>query len=282
VQYSGVTWAVYAKSLRTGRVYLLDGWRREGAMAADLYFPIISLWGGRLAWSFVVCFKHCGSAQEDLTAAVLTESLPAGRREIVRRTYGRCAADWPSVWGSLVVYQMEGYCWGRDDSRVGSDVIAEDLAAHKTWAVTTNHGSSEPVTNGRYIAWKEAAAGATRWKDGAIMLLDRVTGKRGPVSLRTTGRNHPACWPRDTRVETCADQPEISSQVLEWTIDNGGAVLAKDLATGNEYYFSVPLGSHHLATRPLCVSGRHVVWRDIQTGANGSTRGSDVAVGTVP
>lgn len=282
VQFAGLGWSIYARSLHTGRQYLVDSSQRAGPMAADLYFPIVSVSGDEVAWSYVSCVDSCNGVRPRLTSAVMVRQLPFGRLRTVRHSYGKCVADWPSLSGNLVVFQMEGHCWGKNRSKVGSDVYAKDLASGRIWAVTADHGSSEPVTNGSYIAWKHGRPGSTRWTDGTIMLLDRRTGKRGAVSLRGAGKNHPVCWPKDTEIETCADQPEISNSLLEWTIDNGGTILIRNLHTGGESVFIVPIHSRHSPTRPLNVSGHRLVWRDVESWSNGNTRGSDLALGVVP
>lgn len=279
VQYNGLNWSIQARDVKNGREYRVSSSAQVGPMAADLYFPIISLSGNRVAWSYVICSGSCTVASPRLKSAVMVKTLPFGPSRTVSQASGRCLADWPSISGNTVVYQKEGRCWGKHGNKVGSDVYLDNLANGAGRRLTTNHGSSEPVTNGTDVAWKQGPPGATRWADGRIVLLALKSGRRQAISVKPPGRMSPRCWPKDTPVEQCADQPVIDNRIIEWTIDNGETILARNLVSGREYAFKVARG--HVVTRPLSASGRYVVWSDTTTGSSGST-GSDIAVGSVP
>ncbi len=281
-QYDRRAWQIYARNLKTDRRYTVDSSKRAGPTVRVLDPPVISLSGDTLAWSYEDCTSACNGLWPRQASALVVRHLPSGPIQTIRRTHGRChAVRSPSIWSHLLVFQLDRYCTGGDRRRFDSDVYMTDLTTGKSRRVTSNHVSSEPVTNGKYVAWTQPPDWDRMRTDSSIMLLNLRTGTRIIASLRMTGRNHPACWPHDTRIEICASHPVITDRLVVWSIGSY-SFLARDLRTGKEYGFSTPIQSHHSPWPPLSGSGQRVAWNDLQVSSNGSKRLTNVAVGQVP
>jgi len=161
---------------------------------------------------------------------VAVERLPHGRPRIIRQTLTPCSSIWPSIAGSVVAWTQEGTCPGH----LGSDVILYNLKTSKTVEITHNHGSSEAVTNGKYVAWEQGPAGSGRFDYGAIMLRNLKSGKVNPISRRPVDKSDPHCAKGRNSIETCADWPVISDDVAAWMDAGQLDIVARDLRTGTE------------------------------------------------
>jgi hypothetical protein len=277
---------VYAGDLATHRVYLLDSSRTDGNSDAFYDHPQVSITGSTAVWSYVSCIK-CGTPRQQLRSAVLAKSLPNSRIRVLARNRGRCQADWPNAWGNMVVFQREGPCFTRVG---GSDVYLANLTTGRVRPLTTNHLASEPVTNGKLVAFKQGPGhkGSSRFSDGAIMLMNLRTRKVWPASLNLQlfmhGKYVPTCTfppqPQPHRVEYCDDQPAIGSGAVAWDM-GGGIIVARDLSTGREYLVTESSSQH--SPSPLsqeAVSGHRIVWGDTVT--KGNKVSNDVATALVP
>ena len=270
IQYqSSSLWAIYARNLKSGRRYEIDSSAQEGPAPADFDFPYGSLSGNTLVWSVVNCPGSCAKPQQ-ITSSIMVRHLSLGGTHRVASRRGLCQVDWPSIWGRVVVYETEGTCpgWGRS----GSDVWLMHLADGRSTQVTRNHGSSEPVTNGRYMAWKQGPPGATRFGPGKIVLLDLKTGKRSAVSLGLRGTYLTDCWDGWHEIEQCEDQPVITSRILEWSGLEVGPIL-RDLKSGKEY-----VTNSTLPKRAIDAWGNRVMWVNRRSDNNNTNELATTAV----
>ena len=132
-----------------------------------------------------------------------------------------------------------------------------NLATDKSMRITTNHGSSEPVTNGRYVAWKQGPPGMTRFGVAEIALVDLKTGKRSPVSLGLRGTYLTNCGDGWHKIQQCEDQPVITSDILEWSGSEVGPIL-RDLKSGKEF-----VTNSSIPKRAQDAWGKRVMWVSI-------------------
>ena len=178
---------------------------------------------------------------------IVMKRLPDGRKRVVQTTSGSCASVFPSVWDHIVVWHQEGVCHGHR----GSDVMMFDAGTGKITQVTHNHGASEAVTNGRYVAWKQGTAGSSRFGDaGYMILLDLETGKRTAIDPPPYGCKPPECIGDDF--------PLIGSRLLAWRAGGGAKIVVRDLKTGHNYVAARDANLHGPGL-PGQVSGRRIV-----------------------
>jgi hypothetical protein len=175
--HAGGPWAILAMSLNSSRIFTVDSSSKEGLPPTEVAFPIISMYGDTLAWSYSRCASRCKSQKPVIASSIATESLPHGRRHIITSTFGRCGSLWPSIWSRTVVWFQEGVCHGQE----GNDVVMYDGTTGRTRQLTHDHQSSVAATNGRYVAWKFPGTRFTI--NNSIMLLDLKTGRRRLASL---------------------------------------------------------------------------------------------------
>jgi hypothetical protein len=249
-------WTILALDRATGKLYTVDSSASEGLPPTEIAFPVISLYGSTLAWSYSHCTARCNSANPTIASSVATRSLPAGKRHIITSTYGRCGSLWPSIWGRTVVWFQEGVCQGHH----GNDVMMYDVATGRIRQLTHDHKSSMGVTNGRYVAWKYP--GDRFQVNVTFMLLDLKTGRRRPASL-VLGRWTPGC--RTGNVDTCAfgNSPVLTSRLLVWGTEGPQApdetVMALDLRRDKQYRLSLD-NQVWYGSDPGPGSGLRAVW----------------------
>ena len=247
-------WSIRAMNRHTGRIYLVDSASRSGLPPHSLLFPMHWLSGDTVAWSRASCTKQpCiqGAGQENWTASIQLKRLPNGPITTVIATRAPCNETWPSLWGRVLVWQQEGVCNGH----TGSDVLMFDRTTGRVRVLTTNHRGSEGTTNGRYVAWKDAA---DRFWNGVIMLMDLRTGQITVSSHRPL--HEPGC-PRVTGHDwdQCAAEPIMGGDVLTWLTRGGGMVVTSDLQTGQQYVLDDD--AHGLVPNHIGQSwGKRVVW----------------------
>lgn len=252
-------WEVYAVNLATERKYTIDSWRRRGLTAASSDPPSVSLSGNTVAWSYVDCAANCGRYSRRLRSDILVKALPYGRQRILRWVISACeeSVASPSIAGHIVVWRQGGLC----GSQIGSGIVLDNLATGNQRYLTHNRSAFDPVTNGRYVAWEQWPAGATRSDYGAIILLNLRTGRTTVASRRPPWRKGLGyCAKRVGAPEWCADGPVISDAALAWETSSS-AVEARDLRTGREYVVAVASKYHSPETlgQP---SGHTVAWAD--------------------
>jgi hypothetical protein len=237
-------WRVYVRSRETGRIRVIDGSNLEGPNPVLSAFPMLSLSGDRVAWSYVVCHGSCARTGRGWTTRISIENLRTGRSRVVASTSQAClAADWVSLWGNTLAFQEEGTC----PTRRGSDIYAADLGSGRVRRLTRDGQSSDPATNGRYVAFKY---GGNRFNNGVIELLDLRTGRVRPISL-VAGRWASNCFAdRGHRIDKCTDGngPVISSDIVAWQtagdmLGRADSLMARDLRTGRQYVLAPGLGS---------------------------------------
>ncbi|HEV3309874.1 MAG TPA: hypothetical protein VG815_05105, partial [Chloroflexota bacterium] len=172
-------------------------------------------------------------------------------------------------------------CWG-PKHKVSSDIYLANLNSRRIRRITYNHGSSEPAYNGSYLAWKQGRPGGTRFVDGTIRLMSLATGRTVIASVRMPGRGHPRCATKDTYIQACADEPVISSDILEWTLNNGIVIVARNLRTGTQYPVFQELGKLNSPSsyRPRNVWGNRIVWVSLRR--RGNTVNLSIATALVP
>jgi hypothetical protein len=166
----------------------------------------------------------------------------------------------PSIWGNILVWHQEGNCRGR----AGSDVMMRNLSSERNRQLTHNHISSEPVTNGKYVAWSQ---GGSRFNSGPVVLLNLSTGGPATVSLSCATDSPQRC--QHPTVNSTAGAPAIGSDVLAWGTSFPEGVFVRDLSTGREY--EVRSGGSHVAlyTSYLATPWKHnVVWKEARAGVN--------------
>jgi hypothetical protein len=171
-------------------------------------FAAISLHESRLAWSYEVCVKLCANAQEEVVRSyVAVEALPAGRRQVVASADLPCQVSWPSLWGNVLAWHRQGQCGHARQS----DVFNYNFANRAVTQVTHYHGSYEPATNGRYLAWVQGLPGDSD-VGGRIMLRDLADGRQMVVSNRVHGSTSGCYQP-----SMCQSHPVMSSSLVAWS-----------------------------------------------------------------
>lgn len=226
-QGQGGDWAIWAVDRRNGHRLLVDSSRQSGRAPHPWMYPAMALSGETLAWSRVYCVKTCsqGTGRESWTSSIQLRYLSTGATQTIGQSPAPCLQYWPSLASDMLVWHQEGKCAGVD----GSDVLLFDRSTHKIRRLTTNHRASEPATNGRYVAWKDATS---RFDGGQIILLNLRTGKRAVASAKPS--NKTGCQSQTTGDQwlACDVTPTMTSSALVWLAGNGSTVIAYDLSTG--------------------------------------------------
>lgn len=251
-------WYIWALNRNSRRPIEVASSATAGSAPDPLDYPALTLSGDVMAWSQTGCGNsNCvqGLNAPTWTSSIVVKRLPGGHAQVVRTTRAPCAQAWPDLSGSTLVWHQEGRCGGQ----LGTDVFLDDLGLGVPRALTASHRASEAVTNGRYVAWKDAP---NRLENGSIVLMDLRT--RTETTVSRPAWQQPGCVTPGGGTSPCATQPEITSRVVSWLESNGDVVVARDLQTGHLYVLAV---SHGVATSR---SGRWI------TGLNGPSAGHRV------
>ncbi|HZU12163.1 MAG TPA: hypothetical protein VFB58_04925 [Chloroflexota bacterium] len=188
----GYTWQLWAMNRGTGGHFLVDSSKTSGHPPYDWATPTWALEGDTVVWAVTTCLAHCVTSPNGAghwVSSIRMKRLPGGRTTTLYTTQAPCNQAWPAIAPHIrfAVWMQEGTCPSRVDGGPptynvnGTDLLIEHFPAGRVTQLTTNHLSSVPTTNGRYIAWKEAP---DRFAPGAIWLLDLKTGATVMVSRR--------------------------------------------------------------------------------------------------
>lgn len=220
------SWTIWALNRVSGRKSLIDSADKTGNAPHPLLFPALSLAGNTMAWSHAECRAACMQQASAWEASIHLRTLPSGTDQTIMATNAPCSQTWPSISGRYLAWHEEGACEGHP----GSDVLLYDRRTGKIRHVTSDHESSEPTTNGVFLAWKQSAS---QLENGAILLLNLRTGQESVATnhLRTMG----GCLSTNNRWIACAAEPAMGGSVLAWEAGNGGVLVARDLRSGRQY-----------------------------------------------
>jgi hypothetical protein len=218
-------WQIWALDRVTGRRILIDSSKTAGYPPHDWDLPAIALEGNTVVWTPTSCLSRCVmgmNAPEHWASSVRMRELPLGKTTTLYVTQAPCHQTWPAIAPGLrfAVWMQEGTCpirvGGAPNSYTigGTDVLVANLITHTVSQLTADHLSSVPTTNGRYVAWKDAP---TRFKPGAIMLLDLHTNTTTMVSRRAKKDPQGDCqagpgWPWTQ----CDYSPAMLKDALVW------------------------------------------------------------------
>jgi hypothetical protein len=262
-------WAIHALSRLGGRVITVDGSARSRKQEGG--WVQMSLYGSEIAWSYGVCEARCRSSKPEMRFFIMIRTLPHGRVRVAAETSGQCDADWPSLWGNVLVWEEEGICSGQ----YGSNVWMRRLWSGKPRMLTTNYGGSVPVTNGRYVAYDQGKPHTNRFTEWqATMLLELRTGVVAKVGGGPAERGSwELCSP-------CDSEPFISDSVLGWQFDGATGLMASDLRSGQRYRVLDlgRTGPHD--PKAGAAFGHAVVWQDSYLNKYGPVR--DIGYARIP
>ena len=244
----------------------MDSSKAEGSPQSVTDLPGPSLHGDTIAWNYGGCMHACKSDFSGYRSAILTRHLPDGPVHTWRVTRGRCSSLWPSVWGQILVWHQEGVCQGH----LGADVVLVNMETRTLRFLTHNHGSSEAVTNGRYVAWRQGKAGTTPYTQVARMtLLTLASGTR---------QFFKPLFPH----QDVDDQfPVMTSRVLAWETEIVSVIGARDLGTGKVYaaYYRT---EHQNIVGMGQAWGRRIAWVDCNHFHGNGWCYHDIGTTTVP
>lgn len=260
-QTAAGNWLLWAQNRRSNARNLIDSSAHVGLPPHPLLFPMISLDGDYLAWSVTTCTLSCNErpGHENWSATIVLQHLPSGLPRSVASVQGPCSVSWPSLSSRFLAWHQEGKC----DGHYGSDVVMLDRRGNSIHVLSRDHHSSEPTTNGRFIAWKNAS---DRLHDGTITLVDLQSGSRisagGGTERCVVGRG------------VCAAEPVMS-----------GSIVARDLKSGRRF---VLVDEHARSTDGLKNghigpgSGKYAIWQGLRVTQDGLGRKSCIGLAEVP
>lgn len=199
-------WQLVVQNRHGGQQLVIDSSAKEGGRALPApNLPLSALDGDTLIWSVSVMPPR-GSPWTGIRVRV----LPHGStRLLVRAAWPKCWVTWPAIGGKIAAWDREGPCAGG-----GSNVMVADWRTGRTHALTHDHHSSEPTTNGRLLAYKIGS----RFGNGLAVLVNPQTGQRRVVD--TTGG---------------AAVPVMTDRILAWYTDDSSTIIAQDLRTNRQY-----------------------------------------------
>lgn len=232
-------WQVWAMERASGRRILIDSSQRDnGRPPHPWMLPLLSLHGDALAWSRVTCGNPCvaGIGRETWISSIHLKQLPGGADRTVVASKSMCNQYWPSLGSRVLVWHQEGTC----DGVTGTDVMILDRHTGRVRSLTHDHRSSEPSTNGAFVAWKEAP---NRFSNGSIALLNLRTGERTVISTPNPN-SMTGCPPagKGYRWTVCDATPHVLQGSVVWLAAGAGTVMAFDLKTGTRYVLESDLG----------------------------------------
>ncbi len=163
-----LAWRIIALDRRTQQRVTVDGSARERGLPDSRYLaPMLSLDGDTLVYSFST------TQQGQPHTAIYAQTLPHGpRRLLAESVISTCVLRWPTVSGQTAAWEQVGGCSG---GGAGSDIVVADLSRGRPYLLTTDHQSSQPVTNGQLVAYKGQAS---QERAGSIIVVDRRTNQR--------------------------------------------------------------------------------------------------------
>lgn len=255
IEYSSgsFSWSIRVQNRHTERRFLIDSSAHDGIPANPLLFPLLSLSGNALAWTRISCARSCA---QRWTSSVHLMELPAGKDQTIYSTQSPCQQTLPWLSARLLVWDEEGTCLGH----VGTDVLRFDRLSGQVRSVTLNHRSSEPTTNGSWIAWKQVKHGQerdSRMLDGDIVLENVGTGRRAIVSAQHM------CNDPQSGASSCATAPKLTDSVLAWQALDGDTVEALDLVSWHHYTLARPIEGKLYHTTPGLLGfgwGKRLIW----------------------
>jgi len=176
LEYGKNGWTINARDRRTSHTHIVDSSKNKNGQSLVWGWPLLSLSGDEIAWSYPDCLAFCDSSTMAVVHSyIMVRRLPFGKPRLAVETDGRCAANWPSLWGNVLVWEQEGVCSGQS----GSNVWMRRLWSGKPRMLTTNYGGSVPATNGRYVAYDQGKPHTDRFTEWqATVLLDLRTNVR--------------------------------------------------------------------------------------------------------
>lgn len=264
-------WLLWAQNRHSNARNLIDSSARVGLPPHPLLFPMISLDGDYLAWSLTTCTLSCHQrpGHENWSATIVLQHLPSGLPRSVATVHAPCSVSWPALSSQFLAWHQEGKC----DGHYGSDVVVLDRRANSIRVLTRDHHSSEPTTNGRFIAWKNAS---DRLHDGMITLVDLQSGSR----ISASGGTERCVMGRGV----CAAEPVMSGSIVAWSEHSGEIIVARDLKSGRRFVLAREnsrstdgLKNGHIGPS----SGRYVIWQSPRVTQDGLGRKSCIGLAEV-
>lgn len=202
-------WQLIAHDMRTGREWVVDSARAEGAPDASCEFNI---GGDVLVWT--------SSNRLLLRSRVYVMDLATRRRTVLATTRSPLFYEWPATDGRHVAWTFSRYL--SRSATVSSTVQLYDLARRAARPLHIQGQASQPVLGYGAIAW---VAGPSAGDGAAIGAEDLATGHRytvpirgttrlsiGPCTVGFTGGGGYGIWDYCTRRYTLLDQPSA----YEW------------------------------------------------------------------
>ncbi len=198
----------------------------QGAASA----PSLSLDGDTVVWSRL----FAGPSSEAPVTTLFMRTLPNGPVQTVLRNTDRCSfVTVPHLAGALLVWERGRWLHDVASPGVGhipscensvnaadqsplTDVVMENLHTWVPRLLTPADGGSDPLTNGRYVAWRQCRA--TCHRGDQLVLYDTNSGRRTIIA------------PNGFSTAT------MNSRVLVWSIWNRteSSIHALDLATDRQ------------------------------------------------
>jgi hypothetical protein len=247
------SWQIRALSRQTGKKFIVDSSSHEGPEPNRGMFDTFALYGDELVWSYDICHGSCAHGSEAYQGSrVASMNLATRHSKILYSTRPKCSATFVAVWATTVVWHDEGKCWGRV---IGSNILLENIRTHRVRQLTHNNISSEPVTNGRFVAWSQ---GGNRFSPGPVVLMDLTTGRTSVVSYNCAGAETTGLC-RRRGIDSQADAPVMSNSLLVWG-DSFNYLYARDLRTGTEYRLYASEQHYVPAANLTSPWGKEVVW----------------------
>ncbi len=214
----------------------------QGAASA----PALSLDGSVAVWSRL----FAGPSSDAPITTPLMRTLPNGPVQTVVRNTDRCSfVTAPHLSGALLVWERGRWlhdalffgaghirsCGSHDHVTMESpltDVVVENLHTRVPRLLTPADGGSDPLTNGRYVAWRQCRA--TCHHGDQLVLYDTLSGRRTIVA------------PNGFSTAT------LNGDVLVWSIWNRteSSIHALDLVTRRQSLLTREIAPNHF------ISGR--------------------------
>ncbi len=214
----------------------------QGAASA----PSLALDGDVAVWSRL----FAGPSSEAPVTTLFMRTLPNGPVQTVLRNTDRCSfVTAPRLSGALLVWERGRWLHDAVSPGVGhvrscynkvnktdepslTDVVVENLHTRLPRLLTPADGGSDPLTNGRYVAWRQCRA--TCHHGDQLLLYDTLSGRRTIVA------------PNGFSSAT------LNGDVLVWSIWNRteSSIHALDLVTGRQSLLAREIDPNHF------ISGR--------------------------
>jgi len=230
----------------------------QGAASA----PSLSLDGGVAVWSR----GFAGPSSDAPVTTLLMRTLPSGPVQTVLRNTDRCSfVTAPHLSGALLVWERGRWLHDVASPGVGhvrscensvketdqsplTDVVMENLHDRVPRLLTPADGGSDPLTNGRYVAWRQC--GTTCHRGDRLVLYDSLSGRRTII------------------VPNGFSTATLNSRLLVWSIWNRteSSIHALDLVTGRRSLLAREVNPNQFISGRMQVrgvvdtSGPRVAW----------------------